>query len=71
MTQDKPTYCDIKQQILLDLGGSASDMTLLDYFAGQAMTGMIATHGGYNDEDLAVQSYRVAKAMLKARKECV
>lgn len=47
----------------------ASDMTLLDYFAGQALAGMLTSP--HNDdatpEMYARASYDVARAMLKER----
>lgn len=50
----------------------AEGMTLRDYFAAKAMQGELASQhpetGEYNNLDaLAVLSYRVADAMLKAR----
>jgi len=47
-------------------------MTLRDYFAGQALTGLIARSGPGRlpfDEDIAKQSYRIAQAMIEARGE--
>ena len=47
----------------------ASDMTLLDYFAGQALAGMLTSP--HNDdatpEMYARASYEVARAMLNER----
>lgn len=45
-------------------------MSLRDYFAGQALAGMIAAEGEagfYRPETAAVRSYEVADAMLAAR----
>ena len=54
-----------------DDGGLAfSTMTLRDFFAGQALAGMLANPrdaGGFADSD-ASNSYIVADAMLAARK---
>ena len=46
-----------------------SGMTLRDYFAAQAMQGMIAAAENYQTHELAQYAYEVADAMLKARKE--
>lgn len=46
-------------------------MTLLDYFAGQALNGIMADWSGFTDDDAkraAEFSYQFAAAMLKARK---
>jgi hypothetical protein len=44
-------------------------MTLRDYFAAQAMTGLLTAElvGEYSNEHVAEISYRIADAMLKAR----
>ena len=44
-------------------------MTLRDYFAAKAMQGMVAScvNNGFDDDLMAVGSYRLADAMLKAR----
>lgn len=46
-----------------------SGMTLRDYFAAKAMTGLLTAEivGEYNNEHVAEISYRIADAMLKAR----
>jgi len=47
-------------------------MTLRDYFAGQALTGLLAgrqPNNAYPFEHLAEMSYATADAMLKARGE--
>jgi hypothetical protein len=57
---------------------NAYGMSLRDYFAGQALTGMLATYGPSAGEDgsaehveflgqLAGDAYQLADAMLKAR----
>lgn len=43
-------------------------MTLRDYFAGQALEGMIADHTNLCLPLLAKQAYDIADAMLEARK---
>jgi hypothetical protein len=49
-------------------------MTLRDYFAGQALCGMVIKYayemdtGKYTREEVAGQAYGVADAMLEARK---
>lgn len=48
------------------------EQELLDHFAGLAMQGLCVNTGrnGFNRPDtIAKQSYEIAKAMLKARKE--
>lgn len=48
--------------------GSSPGMSLLDYFAGQALVGMMADpdeHG--RPEDAAEAAYRFAEAMLRER----
>lgn len=44
-------------------------MTLRDYFAAKAMTGLLTAEivGEYSNEHVAEISYRIADAMLKAR----
>lgn len=46
-------------------------MTLRDYFAAKAMSGLVASHDGEDfrlgNEDLAVCAYAVADAMIAAR----
>lgn len=46
-------------------------MTLRDYFAGQALTGLVLSKGGpyaASKDDFAKESYWLADAMLEARK---
>lgn len=55
-----------------DFAYSATGMTLRDYFAGQAMHGLIARSGPGRlpfDEDIAKQAYRIAQAMLAEREK--
>lgn len=44
-------------------------MSLRDYFAAKAMTGLLTAEivGEYSNEHVAEISYRIADAMLKAR----
>jgi hypothetical protein len=42
-------------------------MTLRDYFAGQALIGMLAAKGIYYDEVAVKNAYRYADAMLAER----
>lgn len=57
-----------------DDGGSPKDMTLRDYFAGEAMKGIISASGDdcgrvdYDDCVVAEHAYEMADAMLEARK---
>lgn len=47
----------------------AVSMTLRDYFAAKALQGLVADGvGSLMDEELADWSYKLADAMLKARK---
>jgi hypothetical protein len=48
-----------------------SGMTLRDYFAAKAMTGLLTAEivGEYSNEHVAEIAYRIADAMLKAREE--
>ena len=60
-----------------ELGCTDTGMTLLDYFAGQALAGIIKIESdgrtecakyGYNwDEFVSIECYRLAVAMLKER----
>lgn len=44
-------------------------MDLRDYFAAKAMTGMMADHTRDNyPEEIAEHAYKIADAMMKARK---
>jgi hypothetical protein len=54
-------------QHLPDTGGRAQDMTLRDYFAAQALAGMLARPGSVNPSVDARFAYTLADAMLKAR----
>lgn len=51
--------------------GWESGMTLRDYFAAKAMTGLLTAElvGEYSNEHVAEISYRIADAMMKARAE--
>jgi hypothetical protein len=51
-------------------GSRQDDMSLRDWFAGQALTGMLAADAniGAHWTAFAEDAYRVADAMLKARK---
>ena len=43
-------------------------MTLRDWFAGQALAGMLARGTTNDDAEVAVEAYSLADAMLEARK---
>ena len=51
--------------------GYNEGMTLRDYFAAKAMTGLLTAEivGEYSNDHVAEISYRIADAMLKAREE--
>ena len=58
------------QYIISNNGAYVDDgMTLRDYFAAKAMTGLLTAEivGEYSNEHVAEISYRIADAMLKAR----
>lgn len=54
-------------------GHMAQGMTLRDYFAAKAMQNFLSTIGWNSDQkwfdEIAVGSYRMADAMMKAREE--
>lgn len=50
-------------------GFSQDGMSLRDWFAGQALAGMMARHGITSPDDVAQASYRIADAMIAARQE--
>ena len=57
----------------IDDGGPAEDMTLLDWFAGMALQGLLAmptsnVRGALTSTILASHAYEIAKDMLAARK---
>ncbi|MFY8183314.1 MAG: hypothetical protein ACOVKL_03750 [Polynucleobacter sp.] len=51
--------------------GKDRGMTLRDYFAAKAMTGLLTAEivGEYTNEHVAEISYRIADAMIEARDE--
>jgi hypothetical protein len=53
------------------IGELEGGMTLRDYFAAKAMTGLLTAEivGEYSNEHVAEIAYRIADAMLKAREE--
>jgi hypothetical protein len=65
----QPEYDYDKYQeslVLVARGG----LTMLDYFAAAALTGLLAKHGLESSiEGLVDCTYRIASAMLKAREE--
>jgi hypothetical protein len=48
----------------------AAAMTLRDYFAGQALVGILAHSGGFSSspEDIAEYAYKQADAMISVRR---
>lgn len=62
-------------KLLSQVGGrafpsdTANGMTLRDWFAGQALAGILASGHTGNDEDAAILAYDIAEAMLEVRKE--
>jgi len=54
-------------------GGNESEdaklgMTLRDWFAGQALSGVFGSFDGWGTSDIAEMSYEIADAMIEARK---
>lgn len=52
-----------------NLSTDQTGMTLRDWFAGQALTGLIASHPNMHAADYATISYRVADAMIAASED--
>jgi hypothetical protein len=54
-----------------DLTDNEHGLTMRDYFAAKAMTGLLTAEivGEYSNEHVAEIAYRIADAMLKAREE--
>ncbi len=54
-----------------DLAPDEHGITMRDYFAAKAMTGLLTAEivGEYSNDHVAEISYRIADAMLKARNE--
>jgi hypothetical protein len=52
-----------------DLADNEHGLTMRDYFAAKAMTGLLTAEivGEYSNEHVAEIAYRIADAMLKAR----
>jgi hypothetical protein len=51
--------------------GTGNCMTLRDYFAGQAIAGFLASDVILLPDNLALEAYEIADAMLRARKEAL
>jgi len=66
-------FPEVYQDDYGDLRGPDDGMSLMDYFAGQALAGLLATERpGYEynpRKDAAAEAYRVAIAMLEHREE--
>lgn len=64
---------DVKNRLLAQRAMSLKDREtdLRDYFAGQALAGMISGASGLaiTEKEFAEQSYKLADAMLEARKK--
>lgn len=54
-----------------DLAPDEHGITMRDYFAAKAMTGLLTAEivGEYSNDHVAEIAYRIADAMLKARNE--
>ena len=48
-------------------GGAKDSLTVLDYFAGKALAGMLAGNVDLYDYEKAEWAYEIAEEMLKAR----
>ncbi len=65
-------WCSPNQHV--QYRGPQGGMTLRDYFAAKAMQGLITSrhtdyeNGWYDEEQLALSAYKMADAMLEARK---
>jgi len=55
----------VTEQAKRAMEAKVGDMTLRDYFAGQALTGIVQR--GYTTKDAVERAYRIADAMIKAR----
>ena len=49
------------------INGDQTGITLRDYFAAAALTGLMEQAGVFHDKELAKWAYEFADAMLKAR----
>lgn len=76
MTQDNggsafPTQTYDRDAAMNDIGVTVTDdpgMTLRDYFAAQALVGLLAGGCGYRADLLETEPYRIADIMMGARK---
>ena len=66
---DPECVCDDCEETRGDTPTLASDMTLRDYFAGQALNGCFARTGSFTIPDDTDNCYKVADAMIEARKK--
>jgi hypothetical protein len=66
MDKDIPAF---PKTPFIELGTPQNGMTLRDYFAAKAMTGLLTaeTVGEYTNEHIANISFLIADAMMKAR----
>ena len=63
-----PTF-SINDEARVTAVGGEGGMDLRDYFAAQAMQGLLSDGvGSLSDEELADWAYKLADAMMKARK---
>lgn len=59
---------EVKEAQLGDWFSGAQDgMSLRDYFAAQAMSGLLSPGHGSDPKHISILSYRIADAMLKER----
>ena len=64
---EKPKATESPREGQVGAGSRATEVTLRDHFAGQALQGMIARGMGSNETQMANSAFCFADAMIKAR----
>ncbi|MDX0180881.1 hypothetical protein GOC16_08455 [Sinorhizobium meliloti] len=54
--------------VMWEFAENETGMSLRDWFAGQALAGLYASHDGSTRENMAAEAYDIADAMIEARK---
>lgn len=76
MTDNSGGYAFPQSETLGSVSHSTGGLTLRDYFAGQALSGLLANPNyegqafSYRAGSIEADSYYIADAMLKAREKC-